>query len=170
MEVLTHNDLKFKHSFHKVWFFTSMMFLRICSNKWRVNLFSKLVSVLLLQCNWLVQWDSRRDLQLDGDVRLQLQWKLPPLQIIKQNIHPSCSTYTFHSVPVTISLLSLHLSHSSQPLTPCLHSVLYGVTTTWVSPPEVSSCIRVPVAGRSTPVAQLWNILEEHKDSEAIFL
>lgn len=44
----------------------------------------------------------------------------------------------------------------------------YGVATAWVSPPVVTSCIRVPEAGRSDPVAQLKNILEENKDVETM--
>lgn len=58
----------------------------------------------------------------------------------------------------------------SQPPSPSpqLHSVLYCTATAWVSPPEVSSCIRLPEAGRFVPVAQLKNILEENKDMEAM--
>lgn len=82
------------------------------------------------------------------------------------------------SLPVYMSVL-LHLLSSlcfsslpSQPpsSSPQLHSGLYCAATAWVSPPEVCSCIRLPEAGRFTPVAQLKNILEENKDMEALFL
>lgn len=73
---------------------------------------------------------------------------------------------------------SLHLaSPPSSPhlflLPPCLHiSSLssYWAATAWVSPPEVRSWIRLPEAGRSTPVAQLKNILESNKTLKSMIM
>lgn len=58
-------------------------------------------------------------------------------------------------------------------LPPCLHiSSLssYCAATAWVSPPEVRSWIRLPEAGRSTPVAQLKNILESNKTLKSMIM
>lgn len=62
---------------------------------------------------------------------------------------------------------SLHL-FVLPPSAPCLLIFTlssYLVATAWVSPPEVRSWIRLPEAGRSTPVAQLKNILESARHS-----
>lgn len=96
-----------------------------------------------------------------------------------------CSTYPFYLAPLCLQLCSspLHLITPSIYLSPfspqasvsvSIHlyrflptnphphlyscSVLYWAATAWVSPPEVTSSMRLPEDGRFTPVAQLKNI------------
>lgn len=103
----------------------------------------------------------------------------PPLLLltitISSPLHPApvwLSFATSSSLPVDIPVC-LPIASSLPPLPPSslpqLHLVFYCTGTTWVSPPEDRSCIRLPETGRFTPVAQLKNILEENKDTEAVF-
>lgn len=108
-----------------------------------------------------------------------------------------CSTYPFYLAPLCLHLSSspLHLITPSISLSPFspqasvsvsihlyrflptnphphLHScsVLYWAATAWVSPPEVTSSMRLPEDGRFTPVAQLKNILRRKKKKWKNFL
>lgn len=140
------------------------------------------------QFDWLLQSDSYNDWQLDGAVRLYLQRK-PPSSKTNPSGH-LCSTYPFYLAPLCLQLCSspLHLITPSIYLSPfspqasvsvSIHlyrflptnphphlyscSVLYWAATAWVSPPEVTSSMRLPEDGRFTPVAQLKNILRREK-------
>lgn len=118
-----------------------------------------------------------RDLQLDGAVGQLLHWH--PTKRNKTPLFTIVLHALFHSVPLPpnhllVSLPSIcsfrlpSLSLVSITASTQLSPVHYGAATAWVSPPVVTSCIRVPEAGRSDPAAQLKNILEENKDVETM--
>lgn len=70
------------------------------------------------------------------------------LQLHLFTLTPLFSLYAPVSTSFCMSILFLHLF---------IRPSLYCADTACVSPAEVNSCMRVPEAGRSTPVAQLKN-------------
>lgn len=94
---------------------------------------------------------------------------------ISSSSPPSCAPLPPPQSHFSAPLFHPSLSTAALPLPPSLRIpittsslVLYGAALVCVSPPEVSSCIRLPEAGRLTPVAQLKNILWRKKKPREI--
>lgn len=97
--------------------------------------------------------------------RCETAVEVPPFHKKKKRKRP-LSTFIvlhalFYSLPFPLIFppprLVLPSTLSSQQFSPA-H---YWAAVAWVSPALVTSCIRLPEAGRSTPVAQLKKVLQE---------
>lgn len=67
----------------------------------------------------------------------------------------------FYSLPFPLIFPPPRLVLPSTSSSPQFSPAHYWVAVAWVSPALVTSCIRLPEAGRSTPVAQLKKVLQE---------